>query len=419
MKAPFFSCAALVLILASCASTRIGSDNPDLRPRFESPMPVSVELDPSKVRKLWSRKLRGYVSDLNVSADGKAVLAATLPDYDREGGTRKNLVHYLSSRGKEVWKKEVSTQVKSQAISRDGKLVLVATHDDEIQAFSAGGKRLWSIEAGCSPLLLDALQKMICYHDDDAEPGVAFDVYDLKGKLLSSYPIQDDALALKASPDGRSLAIALNHGQVVFFGSDLKVKWQAKVSGEIADLDLSAGENPRVAVLYSVRSGEQKLSLIDSRGQQIADVAVGGHLDQVVWGSDAGVVFGYGNGESGQYVSGFSPIGPDLRELWRKGAQRNAHYTPVVSSFPEKTGTQVILGFEQVSDSSRQSYILSLASSGAANWAFPVAESLKSEEGSYLYLESGAPEAGILAVATDEGSLGLYRIEPQKHRSKK
>jgi hypothetical protein len=256
-------CAASVVLIAgigiSCSTFRQQrGGSPELRESLKEAWLTQAPLaGPSiQARRLWIRRLTGYISDINISSRGNAVLVGTLPDYDDEDGSRKNLLHYFDGHGRERWSKVLPTAVKSQAISAHASLAVVATHEDEVLAFSESGKKLWSAHATCSPIIINSRKEVICYHDDDAEPEIAFDVFNWNGKKIRSYPIKNDILTLKVSEDEYSTALALTQGMVQVLGPDYKLKWNARVEGEIVDIDISIGRDPRLAVLYSAGIGK-------------------------------------------------------------------------------------------------------------------------------------------------------------------
>lgn len=197
-KAFWVSCVALTLFGISACGSAKRAPTPT-----ERPLTMFQLADSPDVHKVWSRHLDGYISDLNLSKQGNALLVATLPDFDHPGGSHKNLIHYYDAGGHERWRSVMATQVKSQAISSNGSLVLAATHEDQILAYDgkSKGKHLWTIDATCTPFIIESRHEIVCYHDDDAGPDVAFDVLDWKGNKKSSYAIKNDILTMKVAED--------------------------------------------------------------------------------------------------------------------------------------------------------------------------------------------------------------------------
>ena len=162
----------------------------------------------------------------------------------------------------------------------------------------AGGER-------CKPIPLG--KRFLCYHDDDAEPDVAFDVYTAAGRKVLFYPITRDVLALKVSDDERNVAIALQGSQVLLFDPEFRSLWQRSVAGEVVDLAVSAGAHPRVAVLYNrpaatagAESPGQGIALLNEQGAVLGETSVTGRAAQVEGLSDGQGFATFGNGKGGQ-----------------------------------------------------------------------------------------------------------------------
>jgi hypothetical protein len=82
----------------------------------------------------------------------------------------------LGSQGRLLWQNKMRFPVKELDLSKDGSLSVVGTFGNEILGLNAKGKTLWSVEATCKPIILNESKRVLCYHDDDAEPSVAFGV---------------------------------------------------------------------------------------------------------------------------------------------------------------------------------------------------------------------------------------------------
>jgi hypothetical protein len=367
-----------------------------------------------EMRKLWARHLDGYITELSLAGHGNALLVSTLPDYDHEGGAKKNLLRYFDSNGHELWHEVMPTQVKSQALSNDGSLAVATTHENQVIAYDKKGKKLWTAQSTCMPFIIESRKEIVCYHDDDAEPLVAFDVFGWDGKLKQSFPIKNDILALKVSKDEQHVALALTKGIVLLLGPDYKTEWSGKVPGEAVDLDVSNGPHPKVAVIYSEGAGKSSKIALLSGGKLVSESPSAGQVSQIAFSSDAGLVFTYGNGETGQYVGGLS-VSP-LREVWHHEVENNAHYTPQMytATIQPKGASLAVVGIEQVSAANgRQSEVVGVGHQGQPLWTLPVSQALGAEEGAFLYTQSlttGATGPAKLAVATDDRKLGLFQL---------
>jgi hypothetical protein len=387
-------------------------------PQFSDSDPRSLAYVPKafpkgfqrEARKLWSLKLSGYVSELNLSHDGTALLAATLPNPDRPGGAKDARIHYFkvdSSKKHQLWDRVMKTQVKAQSISGDGKLVAVVTHDDKMLALNARGKELWETEAACSPTILRTRREIICYHDDDGEPAFAFDVYNWEGAKITSFPIKDDILTMKVSSDENWIILALTNGQVVVLDSHYKQVLDYKFGTEIVDVDVGAGADPQIAVL---RLGSpQTIELIQNRLSAPQELHPPGQVGQIGFLDDS--LYAYGNGEKGQLLTRLTPVA----SAWQKSYAKNSHYTSSLLLSRD----QLLTAFEEEPGGVRQSKILAFSPSAELQWQIEIGHTLQAEEDAYLYLKSWAPpksgpkvgkEGGRLAAAMDDGSLGVFEI---------
>jgi outer membrane protein assembly factor BamB len=356
---------------------------------------------PGGVRKLWTQQVPGLMTDLSVARDGSAILIATIPNPEGGAGpqeTARALTRF-DRKGRKVWRIELKGVLKSMALTDDGDIALVSTYDGELLAIDARGKTIWKAEGMCKPVPFK--KRFLCYHDDDAEPGVAFDVYGADGRKLLYYPITRDVLALKVSDDQRNVALALDGGQLVLFGPDFQSLWQRKIEGEILDLAVTDGAQPRIAALYNTSPASdrasQAVAVFDKQGKLLGDTVSAVRASQIeaVPGSIGFAT--YGNGKQGQSVAYY-----EITEKWRRSYPRAADYT---SSLLTASGL-VILGFEETTPSARLSHLIAFDPEGALKWNLP----LVTQEGAYLYAQGFAPRTSLLAVGTDDGFLSAFQL---------
>jgi outer membrane protein assembly factor BamB len=400
LPARLLTSAIVVAAIGGCAGGCAG------KRAIEHPLAFELSDQPQSVKRLWQRKMPGFITDLSAAKDGRSLLVATIPDYDSDQSPKQYSVAQLSAEdGKTRWSLPVQSQVKSLDLAEDGSLGVIAHYNGELQGVSADGKQAWVTEVTCRPFLLSSLKKVVCYHDDDAEPRVAFDVLDWSGKKLLSHRITQDVLALKISRDERNLAIGLTQGSVVFFRTDtFKPAWTRKVDGEILDVAVSSGPEPIIAVLHhSVKKG-QKLSWIDFKGRIRGEGVPVAHVEQVEASPDGDAVLVYGNGPRGQSIALFQADDDSLKEKWSRGDSRYADY----SSSMIVAGGLAIIGFEDLAAKGRHSHLLGFDFAGKLKWNLP----LVTEEGAYLYAQSYAPDRSFLAVGTDDANLSGYQILP-------
>jgi hypothetical protein len=386
-------------------------------------LPVSEH--PVKARKLWTRKSPGLLTDLNISRDGSTVLVATIPDRDAVeiGANRsRNFATIFSSAGKTLAQIEMPAQIKSQTISADGSLSIIATYDDVIRGYNRAGEKVWEHEGICKPIALSSLKKILCFHDDDSDPELAFEVLDWSGNKVGSYSVKLDSLMIKVSQNEKYFVVGLNHGKVLLFDSTFKLVWQKSVDGELTDLAISSAESgqPTVAALYNVKkkkrkrgaklartgemSSQQKIDLFPTNGKAPTLLPIHSRLDEVDLSADGQALFGYGNDADGQVIVRISEDKNAKDTLiWKRGDPKPAEYSSQLLSSQE----WVWIGFEDMNSTSRHSHVLGFDGDGGVKTNIIV----PSEEGSYLYAYSYADRAHILAVGSDDGRLSLFEVK--------
>lgn len=409
--------------MTSCAAT-----SPTASPPGSSQKPalrLEAPERPFGLKLLGSRRMPGLVADLHVSANGKNWVAAWIPDDRQPGNPRYGLASYETS-GKLRWKKPLKSQVRTLGTSRDGDLTVYGNYDEELIALNGTGKPLWKAHVICKPIVLSRAKQVICYHDDDAEPQVAFDVFDWSGKKLSSYPVRSDILALKVSPDERWIALALNGGEAVVLNERFEVVWKAKLPGEILDLTVAStrtaeGElQPRAAALLRASSKQspsgQSLQILGPKGTvELRQDLPAGSSEQVELTPDADRVLTYGNGTRGQRLTMFRIQKDRLEEGWARGDDRSSEYSASLIVSPAFAAT-IFENFEARADSGsrgaskRNVAVMGFDWEGKQLWNLP----LQTEEGGYLYTQSLSAEGGILLLGTDDAVLRIYQLAAGK-----
>lgn len=403
----------LAVLLPSCASHPTSSTN-----ETAQLVNFSRSSTPVAPKKRWTVKTPGLLTDLNLSGDGNTVLVATIPDRDSvEAGANhsRNFAALYAGDGKVLAEIEMPAQIKSQTLSEDGQLALVATYDDTIRAYNRNGKEIWEREAICRPIILSAVHHILCFHDDDAEPELGFEIYDWDGHDVTSFPVKQDSLMVKVSENQRYFVIGLNHGKVVLFNSTYKPMWTKTVDGEITDLAISSPEGgaPVVAALYNVKKKaskkykhapivqQQKIQIwgVSSKSSKAKDVQT--RLDQIELSPDGAALFGYGNDADGQVITRLDEAAG--APVWRRGDPSPAEY----SSQMQVSRDWAWIGFEDMSAATRHSHVLGFDFQGGLKSDVIV----PAEEGSYLYAYSFAPRGKALAVGSDDGELSLFDLK--------
>lgn len=390
-----------------------------VKPAFEPATPLRQvpSVERIEAQRVSSRNLQALVSELNVAADGSAVLVSTIPNPEIAGGSAAGfVVRKLNRSGAEVWRHRFGSAVRAQAIATNGKTAAVATYDETLTLFNSRGKPLWTVEGVCSPVILTAIRTVLCYHDDDAEPQVAFEAYSWEGRKLLSYPIQDDILALKKSPDDRLVALALTRGQVVLIGSDLRALWQSAVKGEVVDLAVSRAPQARVAVLTA--GGE--MLIYDFTGQVIARGSARRQVQQIEISADGlSVAVQTGGGPSnsvrtGQYLALFEvdALRGELVEKASYSSPRSSDFAPQMTFTP----AGLFVGLDDLVERPggsplRRSRVVLLTSGGESR-----AELSPPQDDDLLYLHDAGLSSGegLAVLATDVGDLLIYRLQSRR-----
>jgi len=387
-------------------------------------MDTSVDTTASEKRPaVWTQKVDGAISGLSFSKNGKAILVASSPDHDIEGSSDHYLLSRWDDQGRRLWQQKVKAPIKDQDLSEEGELAVVVNYEHEILALDAKGALLWQAEGTCQPHVLQKIKKILCYHDDDAEPQVAYDLYDWGGRRLFSYSIEDDILALKvsegfaseqaASQFKQNLVFALTGGQIVLMqlqeglvkGGEARsefqqVLWKKTIEGEIVDLGVSQGSSPRVAVLYKDAQQLERVAVFDSQARPVGVFSPSFRAQQLEIDAGGDFTYYYGNSSLGQFL-GSAPANGS-QERWRQGTEYFTEYSYSIFLTPQ----MVWMGLEQPGE--RQSHLLGFNSDGRLLKDFKVVRG----EAAYLYTQKAASEdAGTIVVGSDDGQLSLFKYK--------
>ncbi|MBI4925707.1 MAG: hypothetical protein HY843_07265, partial [Bdellovibrio sp.] len=246
---------------------------------------------------------------------------------------------------------------------------------------------------------LSQQKKIICYHDEDAGPNVAFDLLDFNGKKLKFFPIKKDILNLKISNDEKQIAFSLTHGEVYLLKSDGNEKWHKKINGEILDLDVSSGDHPKVAVLFLTAKG-QKLIVFDENGKTQAEGIPPAHMEQIEIAPLNMHLVLYGNNSQGQNLLLFEGQKKTLKAKWHISGAKYVDFTPSV----QVTKDFILMSYEDSDTKHNHVLLFDFEGKLLADIA------LQTEEGAYLYSHSFAEERAYLYIATDDSTLSAFKI---------
>ncbi|OFZ54692.1 MAG: hypothetical protein A2428_15935 [Bdellovibrionales bacterium RIFOXYC1_FULL_54_43] len=373
----------------------------------------------------WSRRFDGFITDLNVSKNGRRILMATAPDRESGTGSRRYQMILLDRTGRTLRKEILKSPIRTQAISDDGKLLVLSNYENQLIGISTSGARRWSrwsTEAMCKPIPLNRSKKILCYHDEDADSDVAFEVFGWNGKKILSFPIGTmgaaeqvpDVLALKVSEDERNVAMALTRGQLILIGPDFHSRWRKKLEGEIQDVSVSSGPEPKVAVIFLTRGPNpiQKIAVFDAAGRLAGERTAGSPgtapakgparalFEQIEITPSGNSVLTYGNTAEGQYVNSYRVT--NLEEGWRERADSAAEYSSVMQVFED----HVAIAFDTQS-AVRNSHLRLYRHDGELDWEIP----LDTKQGAYLAAFRFVPVSRALFIALDDGRLSAVRLK--------
>lgn len=384
------------------------------RKTSEPPLAAPPSLNSLLLKSLWSKKMRGAISGLSISATGNALVVATSPDPDIENSAKHYLLSRWDSAGRLVWEFPVQFPVRDQDLSEDGALLVVSNYENQILGFNSQGKVLWKVEGTCRPHILHS-QRILCYHDDDAEPGIAFDIFDGSGKKLQSFPISGDVLGLKISEDEAHLALALTGGHLLLLQMDSQgmwqKSWQKRVDGEVIDLAVSSGNATQVAALFRDADKKQKIGILNADGNPLGEVVPSFLVTQLEMEASGNFLFYTGTSALGQYVG--SAEARSSKESWRRGVAMGSEYSASIalSKGPasSNSGNSVWawFGFEERVPEGRQSRLIALDQGGQERARLE----LYSDEESDLYLHKVASRSSLIVVSTDDARISLFSYD--------
>jgi outer membrane protein assembly factor BamB len=261
----------------------------------------------------------------------------------------------------------------------------------------------------CRPVVLEKNRQILCHHDDDSLPGVAFTVLSLNGKVKQRFQIPQDLLVLKISADESRIALGMVKGRIWILDPTFKKIADRRVDGEIVDLSLASGPQPAGAewsALVNVNGLGQQLIAMNPSGKLRWQQTLEAPHQQIELSEDGSLTAIYGNGPKGQLVSllGTPAFGEGrLTLLWSYRAPRYADYNQRI----DFSGEDIVLGFEEVTERTRHSHVVALQRSGQLNWDIPI----QSEEGAYLYARGMTSKSGLLVLGTDDGRLTAYEVQ--------
>jgi WD40 repeat protein len=376
--------------------------------REKNDLPFERSAQSSSVDSLWDDEFPGPITDLAIAETSGDLVAASIPDI--EGGG-KHFLTLMGKNGKKIFQVTSPYPVKSLDVAADGSRIVVNNYEGKLVAYDRAGQIQWQSEGGCKPIILNAPKKILCFHDDDTKPSFAFDLYDFEGKRTYRFPTKLDVLNLKVSNDERWLAASFAGGRALVFnlqemrGEAPKIEREHRVTGEILDLGISNGDEPKLAAIaMDVKKGES-LFVFDAKKGPISSIRLSYHVEQLEIFPTGRLIAVYGNSPRGQYLAVHSAYDATLQ--WQRLEPRYADYSLAIRVGQDR----ILAGFEQLSTDSavktRNSRIVVLDLDGKMRADLP----LKTAEGAYLYSFAYSPDSSLLGVGTDDKKLRLYELK--------
>jgi hypothetical protein len=353
----------------------------------------------------WKHQLEGKLTDLSVADSSGQVLVSEILESISENRTQVSL---FTAAGRRAWRTVIEAPVRSQAISKSGDWILLSTYQEELLRLDpASGKILWRAKdtGMCRPMILEKSSQVLCHHDDDASPGLVFQVFDAEGKRTFEQKSPYDSLLLKISGDESRILVGFVKGRIWMLGPDFKKVWEKQLDGEIVDAAVSSpsekGTFIEASLLLNSAEFGQSLVTLAEKGRTRQDVRQHIPFQQLEMSDNGKWLSLYGNGPRGQAVAQYETE-PQLQEKWSYHSPKYADYNlkmDLVSSW-------TMLGFENVADRTRYSHVIALDRFGAMQMHIP----LLSEEGAYLYSRGVSHSPGMLVVGTDDGVVSAYHL---------
>jgi hypothetical protein len=429
---------------------------------------VKNPLKSLQVTSLWTQKMPGAISSMSLASYARLVLVATTPDPDIVGSARTPLLSLLSAQGKVLWRKTMTLPVKEQDLAADGSLVVVSNYSGELTAWDRHGTLLWQVEGNCRPQILRRSKKILCYHDDDADPRTAFDLLDWDGHKLATYQMSgtEDVLALKLALDEKHLVLGLtsrDHGsQMAYFRLDtgggavsvqpqqqpaalaLTPEWIQTLPGEVVDVAVASavsdamGDTTPVAaavvrvpfapplvaaptvvpsVLPTQKGDGHSVVLLGAKGVIRSQFKAEIHLDQIEFSGDSSKLYFYSNHETGQQWGAWQwPQNP--QPAWLQMGTSPSEYSSYLTvasvvSDSDLKGETLWAGYEVngvTEGNGVRSHLLAFSPQGdtLADIALGTSKSAKSGKPGRSGVQAGFPGLPI----DEEAHLYVYRIGP-------
>lgn len=363
---------------------------------------LDVTLAPLLGKPTWSQELPGLITEVQMAPNGDVVLS-TRP----ENGRGVHAIFRYAKTGKLRWKARFKNLVRMLTLSLDGERVLYNAYQDELGVLDARGKPLWKRQALCRPYALPE-NRVLCYQDDDDQPGLAFTVWSADGEKIGTKEAKADAVVIAFPPEHAQVALGYAGGKIELLDTVSRVTlWEKTVEGEVVDLSLSENSE-RLAVLYTDLKKQKKLTVFNREGKSLGDFSFNFAAEQLVFAPGARVLLAADPGGASPRFQALN-VEAQPTSLWERESRRPAEYS--VGARTYALGWLAYLGVEGLPGKlTREAEVAALNASpaGEAQWRarIPV------PAGGYLYAFDGHATAtgGYLAIATDLGRIVWFKV---------
>jgi hypothetical protein len=356
----------------------------------ESPQSLNVKV-------VAEKKFPGNLGDVAIARKVGWTLVSSIPDVETGG---KHLLSLVDEDGDFQFQIPQTSAIRNLDIAEDASWSITQHYEEGLKAWNSKGEVIWTNESNCRPQIIQSRNQILCVHDDDTRPTIAFEIFSSDGKSVFTFPVKQDVLAIKVSEDERWIAMSLVGGKIILFNAQYKVKKEYKVPGEVLDLAISSGEDPKLGVLSMTLGDGQTVSLFGLNGVSAGAAKLEQHVEQIEMIAGGGRAFVYGNSARGQYLAALSTS--DSRILWQRREPRFADYSLKIVV----AGDTVVLGVEDETDSGRRSRVLILDESGNQRAQIPI----ETVEGAYLYHFHFSAAKSLIAVGSDDKMFRLISL---------
>ena len=226
------------------------------------------------VKILNEKKFPGNLGDIAIARKVGWTLISSIPDIETGG---KHLLSLLDDDGDFRFQVPLTSAVRNLDISEDGSWAVTQHYEEGLKLWNSKGEVIFKTEANCRPHIINSRSQVLCIHDDDTKPTVAFEVFSSEGKRVLDFPVKQDLLAVKLSEDEKWMAIALVGGRVFVFDEQFHPTKEYRVPGEVFDIAISSGAIPKVGVVSMLQGVGQSVSIFGLDGVSPGEVKVDQH----------------------------------------------------------------------------------------------------------------------------------------------